>query len=117
MSKKEPVQRFKRLGPIELVPRGEGRSFRVAGIELAMFHTRAGEVFVTDAACPHKGGPLADGLVGGTTVVCPLHARRFDLATGNRLDGGDERDGLCTYPILVKDGEVFVDVSCARACA
>jgi nitrite reductase (NADH) small subunit len=54
------------------------------------------------AACPHKGGPLADGLVGGTTLICPLHAWKFDLATGQALFGDC---GLKTYPVCVDDAQ------------
>ena len=70
------------LGPLHAIPPGQGRNFEFAGERIAVFHTRAGEVFAVQAACPHKNGPLADGLVGGNAVICPLHAWKFDLATG-----------------------------------
>jgi nitrite reductase (NADH) small subunit len=54
---------------------------------VAVFHTRAGDVFATQAQCPHKAGPLADGMVGDATLVCPLHDWRFDLATGTAISG------------------------------
>jgi nitrite reductase (NADH) small subunit len=57
------------LGPLSLIPAGEGRNFEIAGERIAVFHTRAGQVFATQAACPHKNGPLADGLVGGNIVI------------------------------------------------
>ncbi len=65
-----------------------------------MFHTRGGDVYAVQAECPHRGGPLADGLVGGTTLICPLHAWKFDLTTGQALFGDC---GLKTYPVRVDD--------------
>ena len=94
------------LGPLGLIPPGEGRNFDVAGERVAVFHTRTGEVFATQASCPHKNGPLADGLVGGGSVICPLHAWKFDLSTGETLAGSCK---LTTYPIRVTaDGKLVL---------
>lgn len=71
-----------RLGPIDQIPIGEGRTFRVAGQDIAVFRLRGGGIAATQAQCPHRGGPLADGIVGLDSIVCPLHAWRFSLATG-----------------------------------
>jgi nitrite reductase (NADH) small subunit len=75
------------LAPISSIPPGEGRTFEIAGERIAVFHTRGGEVFATQAACPHRGGPLADGLLGGYTLICPLHSLKFDLKTGKSSNG------------------------------
>ena len=85
------------LGPSWLIPAGEGRVFRVGGRDVAVFRTRAGELYATQAACPHRGGPLADGIVGGSTVVCPLHAMKFDLASGAAV--GHACGALATFPV------------------
>lgn len=76
-----------KLGAVAQIPAGEGRNFVVAGRRLAVFHARDGRVFATQADCPHRGGPLADGLVGGSTLVCPLHEWRFELTTGVTENG------------------------------
>jgi nitrite reductase (NADH) small subunit len=70
------------LGLLAQIPSGEGRVFLLNGARIAVFHTRDGNVFATQADCPHRGGPLADGLTDETTVVCPLHDRVYDLRTG-----------------------------------
>jgi nitrite reductase [NAD(P)H] small subunit len=88
------------IGPLSKIPPGEGRNFEMAGERFAVFHTRAGEVFALQAACPHKGGPLADGLVGGSTLICPLHGWKFDLRSGAALAGAC---GLKTYPAEIDD--------------
>ncbi len=96
------------LGPVAQIPPGEGRVFSVAGEEIAVFHTRSGQVYATQAECPHRQGPLADGLIGGTTLMCPLHSRKFNLATGEELSGDCP---LKTYPIrLTESGEMWVGV-------
>ena len=87
------------LGPLAQIPLGEGREFVVAGKRIAVFHTRKG-VYATEALCPHRGGPLADGLIGGTTVVCPYHAWKFDLATGEPRMGAC---GVATYPVRLDE--------------
>lgn len=97
-----------KLGPIETIPPGEGRNFAVGGELVAVFHPRGGGVFAIQAECPHRRGPLADGLVGGTTVICPLHAWKFDLATGEALFGDC---GVKTYPVRVDEtGEIILTI-------
>ena len=94
------------LGSVASIPPGEGRNFQVGGERIAIFRTRAGELFAVQAECPHRGGPLADGLVGGHTVICPLHAWKFDLSTGQALMGDC---GLKTYPARVDaKGQIVV---------
>jgi nitrite reductase (NADH) small subunit len=96
------------LGPLTAIPPGEGRAFEARGERVAVFRTRGGEVFAVQAACPHRGGPLADGLVGGTTLVCPLHSWKFDLASGTALLG---ECGLKTYPVrLDESGQIVLSI-------
>jgi nitrite reductase (NADH) small subunit len=92
-----------RIGPISQIPCGEGRNFEVNGARLAVFRTRSGEVYATQAACPHLGGPLADGLLDAATVVCPLHDRAFDLRTGIGPDCT-----ITTYAVQIEDGEILL---------
>jgi nitrite reductase (NADH) small subunit len=88
------------IAPLEAIPPGEGRSFSAMGYQIAIFRSRDGQVFATQASCPHRGGPLADGLLGGTTLICPLHGWKFDLATGAPLMG---ECGLKTFPARLDD--------------
>jgi nitrite reductase (NADH) small subunit len=93
------------IAPLNAIPSGEGRTFEVLGERVAVFHTRSGEVFAVQAECPHKGGPLADGLVGGTTVICPLHAWKFDLTTGLPLMGSC---ALKTFPVRIQGDQIVL---------
>lgn len=96
------------IGHLGQIPQGEGRAFWVGGHRIAVFHTRAGEVFATQAECPHRNGPLADGLVDSTSVICPLHERAYDLRTGQEL-GAECR--LRVFPVrTTDDGTILVAV-------
>lgn len=94
-----------RLGPLTNIPPGEGRVYSVEGERIAIFRMRSGEVYAVQADCPHRGGPLADGLVGGASLICPLHAWKFDLKTGQALFGDC---GLKTFPVRVDASEQII---------
>lgn len=97
------------LGSIDAIPAGEGRTYQVGGIAVAVFRTRAGEVFATQAACPHREGPLADGILGPKTIICPLHAYQFELGSGRPL--GHDCGALATFPAWIDDaGDVRVSL-------
>lgn len=90
------------------IPLREGRCVQVGGEEIAVFNL--GDSFAAvDNHCPHGGGPLSDGIVTGSSVVCPLHGWKICLKTGNvtRPDVGVFVDH---YPVKVEDGIVVVDV-------
>jgi nitrite reductase (NADH) small subunit len=96
------------LGSVEQIPPGEGRNFEAGGRRVAVFRQRDGRVFATQAACPHRGGPLCDGLVGDGVLVCPLHERRFDLATGDSTDGSASVE---TYAVALDgDGRLTIEL-------
>ena len=97
-----------RVGPLDAVPRGEGRVFEVGGQRMAVFRTHADQVFATQEHCPHLRGPLADGLIDGTTVICPLHDRTYDLRSGA---GVNTECRVRTFPASVDaDGAITVEV-------
>ena len=97
------------LGSIQQIPPGEGREFTVDGELIAIFHSRNGKTYATQALCPHRQAPLADGLLGGATLQCPYHAWKFDLETGRKL--GDETCELTTYAVnLTAEGEIILTV-------
>ncbi len=92
------------IGHVSQIPPGEGRTFVLDGLRVAVFRTRDGQVFATQAHCPHRGGPLADGLTDEVSVVCPLHDRIYDLRSGAGI-GTD--CGIATYPVrLGADGMI-----------
>jgi nitrite reductase (NADH) small subunit len=88
-----------RIGPASSIPIGEGRTYRIGDLSIAIYRTRSGEVYATQAACPHRSGPLADGVIGEGKVMCPLHGYTFRLATGEPV--GQECAPLRTFPVSV----------------
>lgn len=101
------------IGPLTQIPPGEGRVFEVAGTKVAVFRTWSDAVFATQPECPHRQGPLADGLMGDASVVCPLHERQYDLRTGAGLN---TECSITTYPVrLLADGTMVVQLAPALA--
>jgi nitrite reductase (NADH) small subunit len=97
------------LGPVAAIPLGEARVFRVEGRDVAVVRCRSGEVYAVGAECPHRGGPLADGLVGNGSVICPLHGFAFDLRTGEAKGHTCER--LATYHVEVSSfGAMTIEI-------
>lgn len=95
------------LGSAAQIPLGEGRRFEIGGVGIAVFRSRQGQVYAAQAECPHRAGPLADGLLGGEALICPLHNFRFNLSTGEPL--GNDCPALRIYPISVNEaGEILV---------
>jgi len=90
------------------IPLREGRAIKVGGEELAIFNL--GEEFVAvDNRCPHQGGPLADGIVTGEKVVCPLHSWRICLRSGAILKPAlPVRTPV--YPVRIVDGIIEVEL-------
>jgi nitrite reductase (NADH) small subunit len=95
------------LGSIEQVPVGEGRTFQLGRIAVAVFRGRDDKVLATQALCPHRQGLLADGLTGNNKVVCPLHGYKFSLLTGQPI--GNECEALQTYAVSLNQlGEILL---------
>ena len=97
------------LGTIDSVPLGEGRAYTINGLHIAVFRQRDGKLFATEGACPHRNGPLADGIVGGGKVICPFHAWKFDLETGRCVSG--DTAAIRTYHVHEVNGRIAVELS------
>jgi len=94
-----------RLGPVDDIPRGEGRAYALDGEQVALFRLRDGTLRAVSAVCPHRGGPIADGQIDDHVVICPLHLNAFDLATGECRTAAY---ALRTFPVTVDDGVLVV---------
>jgi len=95
------------LGPVDEIPVGQGRAFAIDGRQIAVFRLRNGSLRAVDAVCPHRGGPLSDGIADGRVVICPLHNYTYDLATGEEIANGGAP--VRAYPIHVDEaGQVHL---------
>ena len=97
------------IGALDDIPLRGARKVKTRAGCIAVFRTDTAEVFATANACPHKGGPLAEGIVHGGKVTCPLHNWVFDLATG-AAQGADSGQ-IATYPVRVENGRVLIDAA------
>ncbi len=103
------------IGRIEQIPRRGARCVNTPAGKIAVFRTAEDQVHALENRCPHKRGPLSEGIVHGGSVTCPLHNWVFDLATGE-AQGADE-GRVRTFPVSVVDGRIFMaaDVMLAAA--
>jgi nitrite reductase (NADH) small subunit len=98
------------------IPPREGRAVLVGDRELALFNL--GDRFLAvDNRCPHQGGPLCDGIVTGSSVVCPLHTWKINLQTGGveRPASAGPNHCVATYATRVDHGIVLVELPHAYA--
>jgi nitrite reductase (NADH) small subunit len=100
------------IAALDDIPRQGARVVKTDAGCVAVFRTADDRVFALEDRCPHKGGPLSEGIVHGASVTCPLHAWVFDLATG-QAQGADE-GAVQTYPARAEGGRVFLDASFLR---
>ena len=96
------------VGRVEDVPLGEGRAFVAGGVQVAVFRLRDGSLHATQAACPHAGGPLADGQTDTDVLVCPLHLYAYRWSDGGSTAG---LQAVRVYPVRDVDGDLVVDVA------
>lgn len=94
---------------LEEIPSLGSRVIKTDTMRIAIFRTASDEVFAMKDECPHKQGPLSQGIVHGTSVTCPLHNWKIDLASGAAL-GPDEG---CTnvFQTKIEGGKVYIDLS------
>jgi nitrite reductase (NADH) small subunit len=110
----KPSQQTVKLGSIETISLGQGRCYVVGAEEIAVFRQRDGRLFATQNRCPHRQGPLSEGVMGGGRVICPLHAHRFNLE-----DGAGSEPGECVkvYGIKELNGEILLSLCHRRGAA
>lgn len=84
---------------------GQAKVVEVGERSIAVFNV-GGQFYAIDNLCPHRGGPLGEGDVEGTIVVCPWHAWRWDVTTGANANNPAVK--VACYPVTVEQGGVFV---------
>ena len=76
------------------------------GAEIAVFHTLDNRFYALVNQCPHKAGPLSQGIVHGNVVTCPLHSWQISLKTGEAL--GDDKGCVPTIPLRIDAGRIYL---------
>ncbi len=89
------------------LPPGTTRCVEAGGKEIALCNAD-GKVFACSNICPHQGGPMAEGILEGTSLVCPWHAWAFDLETGT--SPVNPRTKIETYPVKIENNDIYVNV-------
>lgn len=95
------------IGSIDDIPVCGARVVKTAHGCVAVFRTDENEVFATSDRCPHKNGPLSEGIVHGKKITCPLHNWVFSLETGEAQ--GADVGQIATYAARVEDGRILMD--------
>lgn len=96
-----------RIGSVTQMPaEGEAKEFDYAGKEICVARVN-GKLFAMDNVCPHRGGPLAQGVIDEGKLICPWHGWQFDIATGNSVQVPDT--GVAVFTVTVEGADVFVE--------
>ena len=103
------------IASLEDIPKLGARVVKTDTVEIAVFRTASDEVFAVRDACPHKGGPLSQGIVHGSSVTCPLHNWKIDLASGEAL--GPDEGCANVFPAKVEGGKVFLGLKAGEVAA
>jgi nitrite reductase (NADH) small subunit len=101
------------IGALADVPRRGARCITTPLGKVAVFRTATDEVYAIDDKCPHKGGPLSQGIVHGAQVTCPLHNWVFSLESGEAQ--GADKGAVRTYPMRTENGRLFIDTAILTA--
>ena len=104
----DPPLRWTDVGAVTDIPRRGARRVPTPLGDIAIFRTGDGAIYALRDACPHKGGPLSQGIIHGHAVACPLHNWSIDLSTGEAM--GADRGKGCTpvIPVEVRDGRIHI---------
>lgn len=102
------VMQWITVGNLQDIPKLGARVVRTERGDIALFRTADDEVFALHDQCPHKGGPLSQGIVHGKRVTCPLHNWMIELTAGTAV-APDEGRTAC-YPVKVEHGVVSISL-------
>jgi nitrite reductase (NADH) small subunit len=92
------------IGRVEDIPPRGARVLKTKGGDIAVFRSADDRIFALDDRCPHRGGPLSQGIVHGWKVTCPLHNWAIELVNGKAVSPDE---GCATkYPVRIKDGAI-----------
>ncbi|MBI3560542.1 MAG: nitrite reductase small subunit NirD [Gammaproteobacteria bacterium] len=102
------------IGTLSDIPRQGARVVRTQQGDIAVFRTADDEVFALRDKCPHKGGPLSQGIVHGKRVACPLHDWKIHLDTGHAV--APDEGCAASYPVRVEGDKLYLSLISNEGC-
>jgi nitrite reductase (NADH) small subunit len=102
------------VGSIDEIPVLGARVVRTTQGDIAVFRNAADQIFALRDKCPHKGGPLSQGIVHGTRVACPLHDWKIELETGLAVE--PDEGCAASYPVRVENGIILLSLTPDQGC-
>jgi nitrite reductase (NADH) small subunit len=97
------------VGSVDAIPRQGARVVCAADGDIAVFRTADDEIFALRDRCPHKGGPLSQGIVYGKKVACPLHNWSVHLDNGQAV--APDEGCASAFPVKIENGKVFIAIN------
>jgi nitrite reductase (NADH) small subunit len=104
-----PQSGWLEIGRLEEIPRQGARVVVTRHGDIAVFRTRDDQVFAVEDRCPHKGGPLSQGIVHGRRVTCPLHNWVIELESGSAV--APDEGCVRRFPVLLVDGKLLIGLA------
>ena len=98
---------FVKVASLADLPAGSAKTVEVGGTSIALYNV-GGQVHATTNTCPHRGGPLGEGVLGGEVVVCPWHAFEFEVTSGRCLTNPNLQ--IPCFPVRIEGQDILVQV-------
>ncbi len=102
------------VGKLEDIPRQGARVVRRSEGDIAVFRTVEDKVFALRDKCPHKGGPLSQGIVHDNRVACPLHDWKISLDTGEAV--APDEGCAARFPVRIENGVIMLSLTPDEGC-
>lgn len=102
------------IGQVSDIPKLGARVVRTQEGDIAVFRTADDEIFALRDKCPHKGGPLSQGIVHGKRVACPLHDWKIHLDSGQAA--APDEGCAARFPITVENGKIMLSLTPDEGC-
>ncbi len=112
-SSPETEPNWTKIGRVEDITRLGSRIIKREAGNIALFRTQDDQVYAIADKCPHKGGPLSQGIVHDCFVTCPLHNWVLNLKTG--MAAAPDEGHVPTYPVRVDNGVIFLDLAVGKS--
>ena len=102
------------VGTVEDIPKQGARIVQTGGFNIAVFRTLEDKIFALKDECPHKGGPLSQGIVHDNKVACPLHDWKINLETGNAV--APDEGCSASFPTKIEGDLIYLSLTPNEGC-